>query len=44
MRIADEIILDRLTAPEAQFHQQWDALDVKASIMLVADTFPAERI
>jgi hypothetical protein len=41
MAIADEIILDRLTAREAQLHEQSNALDVKASIMLVAVTFLA---
>lgn len=41
MAIADEIILDRLTAREAQLHEQTNALDVKASILLVAVTFLA---
>lgn len=41
MAIADEILLDRLTAREAQLHEQCNALDVKASIMLVAVTFLA---
>jgi hypothetical protein len=41
MAIGDEIILDRLTAREAQLHEQCNALDVKASIILVAVTFLA---
>jgi hypothetical protein len=41
MAIADEIILDRLTAREAQLHEQTNAIDVKASILLVAVTFLA---
>jgi len=37
----DEILLDRLTNRETQLSQQADALDVKASILLVAVTFLA---
>jgi hypothetical protein len=41
MAIGDELLLNRLTAREAQLHEQCNALDVKASIMLVAITFMA---
>ena len=39
MAAADKFILDRLTVREAQLYQQADAIDVKASILLVAVIF-----
>jgi hypothetical protein len=41
MAIGDEILIARLTNRETQLSQQADALDVKASILLVAITFLA---
>jgi hypothetical protein len=41
MTVADELILERLTAREAQLHDQANALDVKASILLVGVVFLA---
>jgi hypothetical protein len=41
MAVADKLILDRLTIREAQLYQQADAIDVKASILLVAVIFLA---
>lgn len=41
MAIGDDILIARLTNRETQLMQQADALDVKASILLVAVTFLA---
>jgi hypothetical protein len=41
MLTSDEMLLDRLTIREAQLMQQADAIDVKASVMVVAVTFLA---
>jgi hypothetical protein len=41
MPVADKLLLDRLTLRETQLSQQADALDAKASMLLVAVTFLA---